>query len=232
MKKAVIIISCVSLFFALLAWLAVVRQVHCALDQGNLESGVCELLEQQLRGKSLLWTDVENLPVWAELATSPELVQSYRYQGHRKSLTGQIWLFLSSRPPAYRLVVGEDSFLLGDNNRLRQDHQALSLLTIEILPPAAPNINHNGYLDDYWFDQLGALAAALSRYDLQPERVRWLSEQEIQLLFPKLTVLLDTEKDFAWQAERLKAIWQHQAAASQLEAATLLDLRFNLPVLK
>lgn len=223
----------VSLFlFFISVVVFVVRNVQCTIQQAVVEQGVCEQLADYFVGKSLFITDFENAPIWTELLTHQEYSQAYQYIGVRKSLSGQVTLYLVSKKPDYRLVIGEQRFLLNQHNKLRNDQSSLTIPTIQVHAISYDDLQNQGYLHQEWHQKFLGLARALEAQQFSTAMVDWLSDQEIQLHVADLLILLDTEKDFSWQIERLKAIFEDEALKETLQTGNQLDLRFNLPVLK
>ncbi len=233
MSKKVLLIVCFScIFFVVLKFGLVVRDVECVAIGESLAAPVCPKVQQGLLGKSLFFTDFENDPLWIELAASPEYSHTYQFAWIKKYALGKVVVGLTSKLPDYRLVIGEKRFIFNQTNRVRNDQDFLELLTIE-----APNLSadasiQQGYLAEESHRQFLNLATAIREQKLAIQQVVWRSDQEIQLLLPALTVVIDTQKDFSWQMERLRAILDDQDVATALQEATVLDLRFNLPVLK
>ncbi len=218
------------LFVLSLKFVFVVRQVDCLLQGVSLEEGVCQQINKHFLGKSLFLTDFENASIWNELLGSERYSQAYQYQTVNKSLGGQIELTLVAKLPDYRLQSSQGSFLLNHSNKLRNDRADLSLPTIEA--ELEPVILANGYLGEDLHEHFFALSKALHLYGFDDSQVKWLSEQEIQLRTANLLVLLDSSKDYEYQIERLHAILSDRELAATLAAGQVLDLRFNLPVLK
>jgi hypothetical protein len=208
----------------------VVRRVECVLSGVNLETGVCERINSFFKGSSLFFTDFENALIWEDLLGNQEYSQAYQYQAISKSLSGVVTLTLVAKMPDYRLVTSQGSFLLNQSNKLRNDRADLSLLSIEV--ELEEQVLKQGYLESDSHQQFFALAEALNQFGFSNSRVKWFSNQEIQIETDGLLVLLDTTKDFVYQVERLRVILDDQKTSALPNSAKILDLRFNLPVLK
>lgn len=231
-KKVLLLLVLGFALFLVLKFVLVVRTVTCIALGESLASTVCSRVQQGLAGKSIFFTDFENDPLWVELAAAPEYSHTYQFAWIRKHALGAVSVALSSKLPDYRLVLGTNRFIFNQTNRARNDQEFLELVTIE-----APNLSFDvaiqqGYLLENYHRQFLQLATAVREQKLPITTIIWQNDQEIMLLLPTLTVLVDTQADFAWQMERLRAIIDDQEVAVQLEQANLLDLRFNLPVLK
>lgn len=218
------------LIVLLLRFVFVVRRVDCLLSGATLESGVCEKLNDFFRGSSLFYTDFENALIWDDLLGNQEYSQAYQYEAINKSLSGVISLRMVAKMPDYRLATSQGNFLLNQSNKLRNDRDDLSLLTIEATLSEQSLLA--GFLENEKHQQFFALAQALNQYGFASSKVKWQSDEEIQLETAGLLVLLDTSKDFSYQVERLRAIVDDKEIAPTLTAGKTLDLRFNLPVLK
>lgn len=216
-------------FILLLRFAFVFKQINCSLEQMSLESGVCEQINQHFKGKSLFFTDLENDPFWDDLLADQNYSQVYQYASIKKSLSGQADLLLLAKLPDYRLVVGQEKYLLNQNNKLKNDQTSLVLPSIEFIGDLSLE---NGYLDEAYHHKFLSLALALNEHQIKTEKIVWQSDQEIHLFLPEIEVLLDDQKDFAYQIERLAVILKQEESRALLLEKRLLDMRFNLPVLK
>ena len=220
-----------TIFLGLLfRFVLVARHVECFLPGATLEAGVCEKINTALKGSSLFFTDWEQSPVWENLLDSQEYSQAYQYQDISKSLSGLVTLTLVAKMPDYRLVTSQGSYLLNQSNKLRNDRADLSLLSIQA--ELSPQSLTAGYLDDKLHQQFFLLAQALNQYGFTNSQVEWLSDQEIKIKINNLVILLDNQEDFVYQVDRLRAILDDQEFKALLGTGRVLDLRFNLPVLK
>jgi hypothetical protein len=231
-KKVLLILFFLSALFVVFKFVFVVRSVECVAIGESLTTTVCPKVQQGLLGKSLFFTDFENDPLWIELAAAPEYSHTYQFAWIKKYALGRVSVGLTSKLPDYRLVIGEKRFIFNQTNRVRNDQDFLELLTIEAPNLSAEDSLQQGYLAEDYHRQFLNLATSIREQKLAIQQAVWRSDQEIQLLLPALTVVIDTQKDFFWQMERLRAILDDQDVAIALQQATTLDLRFNLPVLK
>jgi len=216
-------------FILLLRFVFVFRQINCSLEQVSLETGVCEQINQHFRGKSLFFTDLENDSFWDDLLADQNYSQVYQYASIKKSLSGQADLMLLAKLPDYRLIFGQERYLLNQNNKLKNDQVSLVLPSIEFVGELSLS---NGYLDENYHYKFLSLASALSKYQIETEKILWQNDQEIHLFLKEIEVLLDDQKDFAYQIERLSVVLKQEESRSLLEEKRILDMRFNLPVLK
>lgn len=220
--------------FLLFRFIFIFRQITCVAENNRLEAEVCQLINANLRGKSLFFTDLEQEAVWDELLANQKFNQLYQFQKIEKSITGQAKLYLTSKLPDYRLVIGEQKYLLNQSNQLKNDQAQLSLLNIEFKDQL--DLIQQGYLAENYHQQFLQLSQAIGLHKIPVTKIVWQDDLNIYLdLDPqktKLRVILDNTGDFAEQMERLAIILNADEAQGLLADQKTLDLRFNLPVLK
>ena len=220
--------------FLLFRFVFVFRQITCLVENNRLEAEVCQLINANLQGKSLFFTDLEQEAFWQELLANQKFNQLYQFQKIEKTITGQAKLYLTSKLPDYRIVIGEQKYLLNQSNQLKNDQAQLSLLSIEYKDQI--NLIHQGYLAENYHQQFLQLSQALSLHKIPASKIVWQDDLNIYLdLDPqisKLRVIIDNTRDFAEQMERLAIILNADEAQNLLTEQKTLDLRFNLPVLK
>lgn len=221
-------------FFTLLIiifrFIFVFKNIECQLDDASLENGVCDRINDRFLGKSLLFTDLENDQIWDELLAHQEYGQVYQFEKISKSLSGQAKLWLAAKLPDYRLVIGSDRYLLNQNNKLKNDQERLILPTIELIDN--PSVNEHGYLQESYHQKFLKLSQALKENQIKVNGIKWVSDKEIHFFLEQIEVLIDDEKDFNLQMERLALILKEEDLKMILPTKKILDMRFNLPVLK
>ena len=218
------------ILFLLFRFVFVFKKINCLSENNTLETGVCELINDRLRGKSLFFTDLENESVWEELLSSQQFGQVYQYQKIKKSMTGEVQLLLIAKLPDYRLIIGSEQYLLNRNNKLKDNQERLILPSIEFM--GDPNIKQHGYLEENYHQQFLALSQALSHQEIVSKKIVWQNDLEIYIYLDQIEVVMDNTKDFAYQVERLALILKEEELKNILPTKKTLDMRFNLPVLK
>jgi hypothetical protein len=208
----------------------VFKNIECQLNDASLESGVCDRINERFKGKSLFFSDLENDQIWDELLAHQEYSQVYQFEQINKSLSGHALLGLTAKLPDYRLIIGSDRYLLNQNNKLKNDQERLDLPTIELLDNLSAN--DHGYLQDDYHQKFLKLGQAITKHQIKTGGVKWVSNQEIHLFLDEIEVLLDDSKDFDLQMERLALIIREEELKEILLTKKILDMRFNLPVLK
>ncbi len=218
------------ILFLLFRFVFVFRKINCLLESNTIETGVCELINDRLKGKSLFFTDLENESVWEELLGNQQFSQVYQYQKIKKSMTGTANLSLIAKLPDYRLVIGSEQYLLNQSNKLKDNQERLTLPSIEFM--GDPSIKQHGYLEDGYHQQFLALSQALNKQQIISKKIVWQNDSEIYLYLDQIEVIMDNTKDFAYQVERLALILKKEELKTILPTKKILDMRFNLPVLK
>ncbi len=216
--------------FIFFRFVFIFRNINCSVANATLESGVCQRINDYFRGRSLFFTDFANEPIWDELLTDQQYGQVYQYQKINKSLNGKADLYLLAKLPDYRLIFGQNRYLLNQSNQLKNDQDRLNLPTIEFMGDAS--LVAHGYLDETYHQKFFALSQALTKYKIETNKIVWQNDQEIHLFTKEIEVILDDQKDFNYQIQRLSLILKHNEVENILANKKILDLRFNLPVLK
>jgi len=216
--------------FIFFRFVFVFRNINCSIENATLESGVCQRINDYFKGRSLFFTDLVNEPIWNELLTDQQYGQVYQYQRIKKSLNGNADLYLLAKSPDYRLIFDQKRYLLNQSNQLKNDQDRLNLPTIEFIADAS--LVAHGYLDETYHQKFLALSQALVKYKIETNKIVWQSDQEIHLFTKEIEVLLDDQKDFDYQIERLSLILKQNEVENILANKRILDMRFNLPVLK
>lgn len=218
------------ILFLLFRFVFVFKHINCFSENNILEDGVCEVINDNLKGKSIFFTDLENEPVWQELLANQQFSQVYQFQKIKKSIVGNADLWLLTKLPDYRLILHSEQFLLNQNNKLKDNQERLSLPSIEFLGDS--NIVQHGYLEESYHQQFLALSRALNKQQIVSKKIVWQSDLEISIYLEEIEVLMDNTKDFDYQIERLALILKEKQLKNILPTKKILDMRFNLPVLK
>jgi len=218
------------ILFLLFRFVFVLKTVDCVLEDNSLESGVCERLNQFFKGKSLFFTDFENEAIWDELMTDQQYGQVYQYQKINKHISGEVDLFLLAKLPDYRLVIGQERYLLNHGNKLKNDQDRLSLPSIEFLGDSS--LIEHGYLEENYHQKFLSLSQALKKYEIETNKIVWQSNQEIHIFLKEIEVIMDDAKEFDYQVERLSLVLKEEELKDILPSKKILDMRFNLPVLR
>ena len=228
--KILRLIVYLAVLFLLFRFVFVFRQINCLSEGNTLEVGVCETINDRLKGKSIFFTDLEDELIWEDLLSNQQFSQVYQYQKIKKSVTGKTELWLITKLPDYRLILGSEQHLLNQSNKLKDNQDQLILPSIEFV--GDPNINQHGYLEENYHKQFLALSRALSDQQINSKRIVWQNDLEIYLYLDEIEVIMDNTKDFAYQIERLALILKEEELKTILPTKKILDMRFNLPVLK
>lgn len=219
--------------FLLMRFAFVFKQVECQIVDASLEAGVCQEITNHLEGRSFFFTNITNLDIWQQLLNEEKYSQSYQLISYQKKLPGQLLLQLSSQLPYYRLRLKDgSSFLLNENNKLKEDKGNLKLLELNYL--VDKQIIEHAYINEIEHEQFLTLAKAIKEHNLPISKINWRANAEIELEIdnPALLVLIDDAQDFRRQMKRLALVLNDQDLTQVLAEKRSLDLRFNLPVLK
>jgi hypothetical protein len=206
-----------------------VKKVDCQIEDGYLEAGVCQKIEESWKGKNLFFTNFFEDEVWLDLAASESYGQSYQLQSISRILPNKLAIKISRRLPNYRLQLADQQFLLAQSNILKQNQENLDLVTIET---TMVDLIDKKYLKDSYHQKFSSLVQAINDNDIHLNKVIWKDKTEIILKIDNLEVILDESEDFSYQMKRLAAILEDHSLQEDLKSKSYLDLRFKLPVLK
>jgi hypothetical protein len=210
-----------------------VQRLDCRIDQGYLEPGLCESLETHFVGRSFFWTDFSKDAVWQEFAEKTEFTQGYQLLSWQKKLPGTLLITLSTQAPEYRLRLGDESFVLAESPKLKNDLSGQQLLEIFYQAASKEEIVEQGYLEASLHQKFISLAQAVARYEIPVERVNWQSQEDLELpLTNGLIVVLDENQDFTLAMRHLAAALKDPGFLEVLPGKKYFDMRFDLPVLK
>lgn len=216
--------------FIFLRFIFIFKKINCSVENASLESGVCERINDRFKNKSLFFTDFENDQIWDDLIADQQYGQVYQYQRINKSLFGEADLVLLAKLPDYRLIIGQDRYLLNQNNKLKNDQDKLILPSIEFVGDSS--LNEHGYLQEAYHQKFLSLSQALKENKIETSKIIWQSDQEIHIFCKEIEVIVDDDNDFNYQMERLSLIFKQEDVKETLLSKKVLDMRFNLPVLK
>ena len=218
------------LLFLIFRFVFVFKKINCLSENASIENGVCERINDHFKNKSLFFTDFENDQIWDDLLAEEKYNQVYQYQKINKSLFGEANLFLLAKLPDYRLILGQERYLLNQSNKLKNDQDRLNLPSIEFIGDQP--LNEHGYLQEQYHQNFLSLSQALQKYQIEINKVVWQNNQEIHIFLKEIEVILDDTKDFDYQIQRLSMILKQEEVDAILPTKKILDMRFNLPVLK
>lgn len=216
--------------FIFFRFIFIFKKINCSVENAFLESGICERINNHFRNKSLFFTDFENDQIWDDLLADQQYGQVYQYQKINKSLFGEADLVLLAKLPDYRLIIGQDRYLLNQNNKLKNDQDKLVLPSIEFI--GDPSLNEHGYLQETYHQKFLSLSKALKANQIETIKITWQSDQEIHIFTKEIEVIIDDSNNFDYQMERLSLILKQEDMREVLLGKKILDMRFNLPVLK
>ena len=238
-KKNVFYFSVVLVFLLLSRLLFSVRQLNCQLEpeQGGIES-VCQFLEAKFSGRSLFFYRFENDAVWDELLEKSDYSQVYQLESYTKTLPSKLNLKLLASLPDYRLQYldeegQEQKFLINQNNKLKNDHPDLDILTIVYLGEEEIVDEAQLFLNESAHQKFLALARAIEQFDIPAEDLVWQNDSLLKLNIGKSwLVLLDSETNFSKAMQALGFLLKDEESLEKVHGHQYLDLRFRLPVLR
>jgi len=216
-----------------------IKNVRCDYENRPEQlNGVCQELEREFIGRSLLFSDLANDSIWQKLLERRDYQESYYLLKVSRRLPNQIHLILKSKPPDYRLIFknaqGEEKiFIINQNNRLREDQPDLSVLNIIYQGDEQIVDDFSRYLFDNYYLLFSSWQLAIEQWQIPVKEIIWQSNEQIRLdLGKSYLVVLDLELDFSKKMAVLAAILADENALEKIKGHQFLDLRFNLPVIR
>ncbi|OGJ38626.1 MAG: hypothetical protein A2383_00075 [Candidatus Pacebacteria bacterium RIFOXYB1_FULL_39_46] len=226
--KGLIIVGLSLAFVFFLMQKSTIRQVRCFFNNQEVgtEIAVCQQL-QQLKGTSLFFRDFQRDEKVASLLFIQETKEIFVLESVEKLLTGEVIIFLSNRPPLYRIKQEAGVYLVTAGGYLQEDNQQLSVPLV--LDPNRIYQQEPERIHYFLTEFLKQLEEQLKEL----RQITLVSSQRIELQasgFPIMIVELSQEPHQV--ARRLKLILQ-KLVPTQIDLALQeIDLRFELPVLR
>lgn len=217
-----------------------VRKVTCYqpdANQAELERA-CQDLNSAFIGKSLLFYNFYEANIWQELAEKADYQQLYYLLLLEKDPPGQLIVNLDSKLPDYRLIIinenqEEQAFVLNKNNHLKKEWGQNSLFTIYYRGQEEIFSKNNQYLLDTYHQFFLAIKTSLDNYQISAKNLIWQKNNVLELdLGKSWLVILDKDVDPAETIKKLALILEDEAVLSEIQKQGILDLRFNLPVIR
>lgn len=227
-KRVFFLTTVVGALVAVLFFGARVRQVQCVLNDQVMRENtrICQQL-QALRGSHLLWRDFTRDAEVAALLFDQENNQGYDLRTVEKSLGGTLTLFLTDRPPAYRMVVDDARVLISTEGDRRADVPELSVpLVVDAggVYSREPARTHQ-FLRDF-----------LAGLGEKQTRVTEVTLESMEKVVVRLTgfpfAVVSLEQDPRRAAARLSLLLDRLDPYEIDSTAREIDLRFDLPVMR
>ncbi len=217
-----------------------VKKVSCYQPEAKPEelAQVCQDINSAFAGKSLLFFNFAEAEIWQELAEKSDYSQLYYLASVKKIPPGELIIDLDSKLPDYRLSIineqqEEQSFILNQNNHLKKDLNQSQLFTIvyhggeEILGKNAQ------YLNEDYHQFFLSLKKSLEHYQINAKKLIWRNNDLLELdLGKSYLVILDKHIDPEETIKKLALILEDKAVLDEIQRQGVLDLRFNLPVIR
>lgn len=217
-----------------------VKTVECSQDSADQEelASVCEQLQKNFSGKSLIFYDFFAAAIWQELAQSVDYQQLYQLSSLEKKAPNRLILHLDSKLPDYRLIVitednQEQSYILNQNNNLKKDHGQEALFAIYYRGPEEILDKNQRHLAEDYHQFFLALKNSLEKYQITAKSLIWENDGLLKLdLGKSWLVILDKDINPEESMQNLSLILLDEAVITEIENKGFLDMRFNLPVIR
>jgi hypothetical protein len=217
------------IFFITLAMLRV-QNVECAIAGQECPQEVVNSL-QALKGKSIFFINIQK-----ELNEKNLVPEFYVYSTFKKTLPGALTVNFTQERPLYKLVVQEESYILGQSGVfLPQNDKDQFFPMIIWQEDVGQVIDFDGVIGKVEINQHNMflrVAKNLEANNLQNAIITWKNEDEIfleiknkpRLVFDKTS--LQTKLDIATTILNSRDLINFENSVKEV------DLRYNLPVLR
>ncbi|NLG06306.1 MAG: hypothetical protein GX559_01260 [Candidatus Pacebacteria bacterium] len=217
-----------------------VKKVSCYQPEAKLEelTQVCQDINAAFVGKSLLFFNFSEAEIWQELAEKSDYSQLYYLSSLKKIPPGELVLDLDSKLPDYRLRIineqqEEQSFILNQNSHLKKDLSQSQLFTIVYHGDEEILSKNKQYLNDDYHQFFLSLKTSLDYYQINAKNLIWRNNDLLELdLGKSYLVILDKHVDPKETIKKLALILEDKTVIDEIQKQGVLDLRFNLPVIR
>lgn len=217
-----------------------VRKVDCYQSDANPQElqKVCQDINSAFINKSLLFYNFYETNIWQELAQKADYQQLYYLLSLEKVPPGNLIVNLASKLPDYRLIIfnekqEEQAFILNQNNYLKKDFGQNELFTIFYQGQEKIFSKNDQYLSEDYHQFFLAIKTNLEYYQIGAKNLIWQKNNVLELdLGKSWTVILDKDINPQEAIKKLALILQDEEVLAEIEKQGVLDLRFNLPVIR
>lgn len=217
-----------------------VKTVTCYQPEARPEelAQVCQDINSAFVGKSLLFFNFYEAEVWQELAEKSDYSQLYYLSSLKKIPPGELVLDLDSKLPDYRLKIineqqEEQSFILNQNSHLKKDLGQSQLFTIFYHGDEEILSKNTQYLNEEYHQFFLSLKTSLDYYQINAKNLIWRNNDLLELdLGKSYLVILDKHVDPKETIKKLTLILEDKTVVDEIQRQGVLDLRFNLPVIR
>lgn len=217
-----------------------VKKVSCYQPEAKLEelAQVCQEINSAFVGKSLLFFNFHEAEIWQELTEKSDYSQLYYLSSLKKIPPGELTINLDSKLPDYRLSIinnnqEEQTFILNQNKHLKKDLGQSQLFTIVYHGDEEILGKNTQYLNEEYHQFFLSLKTSLDRYQIKAKKLIWQNNDLLELdLGKSYLVILDKNIDPEETIKKLALILEDKIVVDEIQRQGVLDLRFNLPVIR
>lgn len=214
-----------------------VKKISCQIINQSQQKAneLCSKLVT-LNNKSLFFFDFENDGLVQEALFNEETQEAFFVKEISKSLPGGVNYVFTTKPPLYRLVYGDEKWLITMEGNLIKDDERISVIEV-ILADKSLLFDEGGEFYSHREKFIRQLLEPLQQQpDLEIENMVVDSLERVVLNIKNLpSVILDFSQNGVEQSKRLEIILQDldqfKDGEKQLDIREI-DLRFELPVLR
>ncbi len=207
----------------------VIRDIRC-LERGEDIPTICKQLEP-LKGKSIFFTNLDQSILYSQVLKNQQ-GQAFQAVDYYKQLPNTLVIDFKKKNPSYRLKFKEEIYLANIHNFLAQDDEQFSSLPmIEITDFYQPQINPP-HIEPELNSKLIKLVELCDQFHL-PLNTAKIDRSQSELNIDNWQFIFEYEQvDWLQMLPKAKVIIDNLDQPDHRSAKFVVDMRFNLPVLK
>lgn len=221
----------IALLFCVTWFLLKINKIYCVVD-GQEDAQFCQNLEF-LHHKSLFFTRYDQTPLFTSTLVNDQ-GQVFEPLRLEKKLPDTLTVFFHKKNPVYKLSIGEDIYMVNSLGYLADDSNQFDLPTV--------------YLSDVYLSRIDSKKLEIELHNLISNFIEYFNQQKLiynefslnkeqsVLVVDGVDYIFEDTADPALLAAKIKIINNILSDIKQDleigEEIELINLRFNLPVIK
>lgn len=212
--------------FVLLLFLLIssskVKKVECVVD-GKAADDFCNNL-QFFKGKSLFFVDFLNDESLSNLLSSSDQIYSYYVDDIEKNMSGTLMVKLTRQEPLYRLVKGDESYLVSEDGKFKKDLPDLKATKVTTGPD---------WKEEWTHGFISSLVIESRKHNIFFKEINLKSLSEVVLITDKnRKLILEKNNEVEREVERMALLLNNLNLESFEKNIREIDMRFDFPVLR
>ncbi|MEA2056262.1 MAG: hypothetical protein U9O78_00895 [Patescibacteria group bacterium] len=204
-----------------------IESITC-LVEGKSQADICQQLDS-IKNKSLFFFNFDQADFRKKILKN-EKGQSFAVLNVEKKLPNKLIIHFDQQDPSYRLLIGNDVYLVNQSNYVSQNDEYFKDLVLVELVENSVNKVTSPKIDSNFNQLMIKLIVELQKLEIEPQLIKINGPESIVKLNNNFIFLFDcNEYEPLILAQKIKLIFAN-LDISQFEQIESIDLRFNLPV--